>query len=328
MFCRKCGKQIPDNSAFCSNCGSSLADQPAAAPSAPVIQPAPAASPFVPESTPVYTPQPSQAFGTAAKQARKNTPALIFAVISVVLAVVLVLTFVGILPFTAAASSAAFASQSFATPEAAIESFVGYLKSGDYDGALGTCAINNMASRFDYVKFCERLLVLTPITTTNMPSQYAQYVKFNAYKSAAAIMTQMIGFTISFGLSEENKGLIEGEITQLADGQFPDGLLEELNPDVLDSLEIVKIAKTSLHDSIKNRENQQKQADVYGADDVQFRSVLYTYNGSYYVGGFTLIQHDGGWQIQNMTDPIIGIPAYGTPIPVADESEFDSMLGY
>ncbi len=363
MYCRICGKQIPDNSAFCSNCGTAQAGSSASAatptsaaptPAAPMSAadsiptpavpaspaPAPAAS-APPEPPSWYTPQPFAAFGAAAPAVKpatrkKNTSALIFAAIAVLLAAALVLSFLGILPSpfgisaasSPAASSPATASKGFDTPEDAIESFVGYLKAGDYDGTLSTCAINSMASGFDYKKYAERLSVLPPIAMAGMPSDYAQYVKYNALKNTLTVMNQMIAFTVSFSLSEDNSGIINGMTTMLEDGQFPDGLIEDLNPDILESLEIVDIAKTSLHDTPTNRENQKKQAETYGADDIQFRSVLYKYMGSYYVGGFTLIEYNGRWQVQNMSDPIAGISAFGTPIPVSDKSEFQSLLGY
>ena len=46
MFCQNCGRQNPDGTAFCSNCGSALNGAPVApvAPVTPVV-PAPAAVP-------------------------------------------------------------------------------------------------------------------------------------------------------------------------------------------------------------------------------------------------------------------------------------------
>ncbi len=342
MYCRICGKQIPDNSAFCSNCGTSQTGSttPDAPPSAPDGQvpaaPVPTAASAPQEPPSRYTPQPFPAFVAAAPAAKQvtrktNTSALIFAAIAILLAASLVLSFLGILPspFVSTASSSGFTSapKSFATPEDAIESFIGYLKSGDYDGALSTCAIDSMASGFNYKKYVQRLMALTPLGYSGMPSEYPQYIKYNALKNTLTIVEQMIGFTVSFSLSEKNSGFINGMTTALEDGQIPE-LMEELNPDILNSLEIVEIAKTSVHDTIQNRDIQKKYADIYGADDLQYRSVLYKYDGSYFVGGFTLIEYGGKWQIQNMCDPIIGITVLGTPIPISDQSEFERWLGY
>ncbi len=329
MFCRICGKQIPGDSAFCTNCGASqIPTTPQQAPPAPPFAPYPA-----PQSDSERTPEPLQQSSAPPREkaGKRNAPALIFAVISVLLAAALVLSFLGILPSpfgTSAASAAAFASQSFSTPEEAIESFVGYLKAGDYDGALGTCAVGNMASGFDYQYTAKRLMTLLPVATSNMPSEYPQYVLYNRHKAARELLMQMICFSVSFHISDESRGLIDGMPVTLENGEFPDGLIEQLDPLAISSLEIVDIAKTSMHDDELNRENQKKQAKVYGADDVQFRSVLYELDGGYYVGGFTVIEFNGRWQIQNMSDPIVGISAFGTPIPVSDKSEFENLLGY
>ena len=56
MYCRFCGKQIPDNAKFCSECGANLAPAPSAAPeeSAPAVPMVPenAAAPAMPHGTP------------------------------------------------------------------------------------------------------------------------------------------------------------------------------------------------------------------------------------------------------------------------------------
>lgn len=426
MFCRICGKQIPDHSAFCSNCGTAqvkpvqappspaappqFAPQPppytapppppyaapqpppyAAPPlppqyafpkqappqyipytppvAAPAPPPAPEPAPPVPPAEeksaepavptldetpagpvsgvaenvvspkqPVFAPMPPAAAAKRQRNRKKSVAAILFAGLSVLLAAALALSLTGLIPpvlsglfggATAAGPGAASisASRSFASPEEAAEGFVACLKTGDFDGALGACAVGRMASGFDYQKYAERLMALTPVGTANLPALYSQYVRYNEYRMAADLMRQMACFSISFSLSDDHKGLIDGTMVVLKDGSFPGGLLDELNPAQLSSLEIVEIAKTRLHDSVQNRENQQKMAAVYGAEDIQYRAVLYKLDGSYYVGGFTLIQYDGGWQVQSMNDPIMGIPVSGVPFPVSGEEEFTDLLG-
>lgn len=51
MFCKNCGKQLPDNSKFCTGCGAQLnAAQPTAEPVAPVAEPVAPVAPAEPES--------------------------------------------------------------------------------------------------------------------------------------------------------------------------------------------------------------------------------------------------------------------------------------
>jgi len=70
MFCTNCGKQLPDGSAFCPDCGAVLDDRAAetAAPAAPVAAPSVAAAPAVVESRPAAE-SPS---APAASPAKKN----------------------------------------------------------------------------------------------------------------------------------------------------------------------------------------------------------------------------------------------------------------
>lgn len=71
MYCRFCGKQIPDNAMFCSECGANLAPAPSTAPeeSAPAV---PMASdvPTAPAMPPQGTPDPAAAVGVIATPQR------------------------------------------------------------------------------------------------------------------------------------------------------------------------------------------------------------------------------------------------------------------
>ena len=62
MFCENCGANLPDDSKFCTGCGTTIESAaPAVKPAAPV-QPVRAAAPVThpPQSQPVYTPPPPQ----------------------------------------------------------------------------------------------------------------------------------------------------------------------------------------------------------------------------------------------------------------------------
>ena len=71
MYCRFCGKQIPDNAKFCSECGANLAPAPSTAPeeSSPAV---PMASdvPTAPAMPPQGTPDPAAAIGVIATPQR------------------------------------------------------------------------------------------------------------------------------------------------------------------------------------------------------------------------------------------------------------------
>lgn len=297
MICRNCGKENKEGTAFCIGCGNPLG---------------------------AYAGKndgPTAVF-TALK--KKNTAAIAFGALSLVLAIALAFSLTGVLG--AAGGQASAASKSFGTPEDAINYYVGCMKIGDFDGALSACAINEMAQGFDCKAFAGRLRVLMPLSTTLMPSEYEQYVKYNRVNIEKQIMAQMVSFTVSFNISEENTGLINGQSIMLPDGKLPDGFIEQLDPSKLSKLKMIEIAKANKHDIELNRKNQKEQARMYGADDIQFRTVLYEYDGKLYIGGFTIIEYNGRWLIQNMSDPLAGIPFSGMPIPVSDRSMYEDML--
>ncbi len=303
MFCRSCGKENAHGAAFCVSCGVKLEAQP-------------------------YTPPP-QAHPCAEQPAvrpakKRNAPAIALGVLSVMLAAALMLSFLGV--FGGAAGTFGAASKSFASPEDAINYFVDCLKTSDFNGALAACGINETAGGFDYKAYVERVQTLLPIMTSFLPSEYKPYLELNKARLTQQIMMQMSCFTISLNLPEEYGGMFTGTTVPLPDKKFPGDLMDALDPSKINDLELIKIGKMGMHDNENNRENQMKMAKTFGAEDEQFRSVLYKYNGGYYMGGFTVIQYGGRWFVNSMSDPLAGIPAYGTPIKISGEEEFENML--
>jgi hypothetical protein len=314
MFCGKCGKDNAPGAAFCTGCGAALAQ------SQQYIQPQ-QAQPAGRQYAPCAPPQ------QAAKPAgKKNAPAIALGVLSLVLAVALALSFLGV--FGGAAGAFGTASKGFGTPEEAINYFVERLKNNDFDGALAACAIDEMARNYDYIAFAERIGAIQPIGNSYLPSEYSLYVEYNRHMLAERIMTQIAScIAACSGLPEEYYGLLNGKTMPLQDRELPDDLIEKLDPANIKDVELLDIGKSDKHDTKQNRDNQKKQAKIFGADDIQFRSVLYGYDGDYYMGGFTLIEYGGKWYIQNMMDPLAGIPYNGLPIKLSGKEEFESMLG-
>jgi hypothetical protein len=256
---------------------------------------------------------------------KKNIAALALCAISVVLAIALALSLTGVIAISGA-SGASAASKSFSSPEDAINYFVERLRLGDFNGALSACAIDEMAKGFDYEAFAERLKAIPSTMMSYLPSEYEQYVEYNKYRLTQQIMIQMACFSVSFNIAKENGELLEGTTVMLEDGKLREGFIEELDPNKISGLKLADIGKHRMHDDQQNRENQKKQASIFGADDVQFRTVLYEYEDKYYMGGFTLIEYGGRWLLQSMSDPLSGIPMLGTPIEIKDKSEFYDML--
>ena len=84
MFCKKCGKQIADDSKFCPECGASFESNNAASPANGAVPPANGAVP--PANGPVYI------VGTAPQPAKKHGCLKTFLII---LAVIVIISFIG-----------------------------------------------------------------------------------------------------------------------------------------------------------------------------------------------------------------------------------------
>lgn len=310
MICASCGKENAQDAKFCISCGAKLEAQPQE--SGQPVQAEQYVEPWNRPYAHTYAAQPAK---------KRNVPAIALGVLSVVLAAGLVLSMLGI--FGAAGASAA-ASKSFATPEEAIYYFVGCLKKGDFDGALAACGINETAKGFNYKAYLGDFLSLPPVAISYMPSEYEYYVEYNRIKITQRMLMQMTCFMISFNLPEMYASMVEGK-TELFKGE-PDDLIAALDPAKISGLEIIKIGKARHHDDPNSLENHKRTAKMFGADDRQFRSVLYKYDGSYYVGGFMLLEYGGRWYINSMEEPYANVSVYGTPRKISGAEEFENIL--
>ncbi len=296
-LCPKCGTEYTEGVTKCAGCGNAL-----------------------PEAVEKSNDEPMQ------KPIKRNAAALLFGALSVILAVALVLS----LTVNSGASVEAVASESFSTPEDAIKYFVERLAAGDYEGALSACSINEIAKGYNYKAGVEQRQFIEPIRGESyLPSEYELYVTSNANRLEERILKQMACFTVSFNLPEEFNFLVLGiDSRKLKNGQTPDDLIKLLDPAKISGLVLVDIGKLKGHDSELFGEMRKKWAEIFGADDIQSREVLYQYNGKFYVGGISVIEYGGRWLIQNMSDSPegIGIPSLGTPVPVADRSVYEDLL--
>ena len=293
MNCSCCGTPLKPGNQFCQCCG-----QPIEAKPIPTVSAAPA--------VPVK---------------RKNIAVFVMSGVSLVLAVLLVLSLTGVL---GGASGAFAASQSFSTPEDAIECFVDHMTAGEWEGALSACAVNEIAQNYDYQAMVERIQALMP-NIQCLPSEYEEYTGYNRASMSASLLRQMTWLTFSVTLPDEYDGFLE--YMSIYEGIDFDDVVEDMDPAPVSGLELVRIDSHKMLESSQNEENYERQAAVYGADEQTSRVVLYEYDGDYYAGGFTLLRYNGRWLILGLNDPLAGIPVTGALIRLDDEDAFEDMLG-
>lgn len=296
MYCFQCGKHNDDSSNYCISCASSLRDA-------------------------YVTNQPSQ---VPAKTIRKkNAAAIVFGALSLVLAVVLGLTWFGVLSVN---TSSSVQSMAFSAPEDAITYFIDCVKKEDLSGALKACAIDEIANGFNYFALSKRVNALVPLKNAYMPSKYSMYVEFNRNKAIHDITSKAVAFTVSFNLSEQYRGILEGSTVFVDDNEeFIESVITEMRPDI-NRVQIIRIDKNIVHDYDRSKEIRADHAAYYGADELEYRTVLYQYDGDYYIGGFGLLRYNDKWLIFEMSDPYSGISYMGDVQKINDLSQYDKLI--
>ncbi len=212
--------------------------------------------------------------------------------------------------------------QSFSTPEAAIEHFVGAVTDNDLEGALEACAIYAYGTDFDFHQYSDRLSVIMP-GAAPAPAEYDMFADLNQLQQAATMGNYIRYFCYSFFIDEDlSMPIVLGE----SDISIED-FMAAVDPAQLHSLEIVRMDEPMpevLH-SETNTSNFDRQAASYGADGMTEMVVLYDLNGQLYCGGFGLLNYGGDWKICRLNSMLAGQPAYGTVAPIT-ESEYQSVI--
>lgn len=220
--------------------------------------------------------------------------------------------------------ASAGASQAFPTPESAITYFIEHVKAEDYDGALHACAVNEIATRYDYEALIQSVRALFP-TLRYLPSEYGLFVANNRRAVEYQILQQLSWIALSVALPAEYEDFLQ--MRTLLDTAIDfDHIVGDMNPQKLFKIEIVEIEKSQLLESERHLEYLARQAQIYGADAATSRAVLYEIDGTYYVGGFQLLRYDGEWLISALTDILIDQPASGALLKVSGPAEFEAML--
>jgi hypothetical protein len=311
MYCKLCGHSNSPESRFCEQCGAFLPETPADG-----------FRPFMPSQAETPPPQavndaspPTSRRGKPESMRRKaNVAAIVLAAVCVLLAAALALTMLGV-------TDAVFAPRkTFSTPEDAIRYFTERVQAGDYEGALKACAAGEIAQNYDYEAMIKRLKMMGYYTPSFMPGGYGLYAAYNEAAVKQQILSQLRFMALSVVLPDEYAEYLQGSQIIEDSGSIDfDSVVEDMDPEVFLGLKIADIGQSALADNDANADNLDAMANIYGAEEMAARDVLYEIDGDYYAGGFTLLQYNGSWLICQLGDPLIGQPATGALIPLKDE---------
>jgi ABC-type sugar transport system substrate-binding protein len=253
---------------------------------------------------------------------KANVAAIVLAAACVLLAAALALTMLGV-------TDAVFAPRkTFSTPEDAIRYFTERVQAGDYEGALKACAAGEIAQNYDYEAMINRIKTMGAYSPYFMPGDYGLYAAYNEGAVRQQILSQLRFMALSVVLPDEYAEYLQGSQIIEDSGSIDfDSVVEDMDPEAFLGLKIADIGQSALADTDANVDNLDAMADIYGAEEMAARDVLYEIDGDYYAGGFTLLQYNGSWLICQLGDPLIGQPVTGALIPLKDESDFDGLLG-
>jgi hypothetical protein len=209
----------------------------------------------------------------------------------------------------------------FSTPEDAITAFFAGVAEGDFSKILQACAVDEISENFKFDLDIERLRAFMPIQNY-APVTDPMFVEINRAQVVSRIAMQVKLFAYTL-LSGED---IDYTSTTLMDVDTAVKFANEVDPSRLATLQIEKIGLPSpeLMQSDRYTENALKIARVYGADDSTERIALFSFEGSDYLLGFTLLRYGDNWKISSANSPMGNTSSLGLPVKTS-AADFEAM---
>jgi hypothetical protein len=211
----------------------------------------------------------------------------------------------------------------FKTPEEAITYYFEGLTQSDIDKILGACAINEMAEKYRFDLYTERVGGFEPVQSLS-PTSHPFYVENNKLLLSSQISNRVKMFAFSL-LSPEMGNPANG--FSLLDSEQAARFVQEVNPQRLASLELQKtgLPDKTVMSSANYLENASELAKIYGADESTERVALFLFENNYFYLGFTLLRYGENWKISSQTSPLADISSLGEPEQTTVE-EFEEMI--
>jgi hypothetical protein len=211
---------------------------------------------------------------------------------------------------------------SFKTPEEAITFYMQAVAQGDVPQIMQACAINEMSENFRFDLYTNRFQAL--MLQAPAPSDYPFYAEMNKAQFSWQILFQ--ARNLAYGLLSTETELLDGYTVRI-DTEGTIKFMEEVDPERLARLQVTEIGVPSpeLMYTERNQENFNMQAQIYGADELTERVVLFLFEGDYYYVGFTLLRYGENWKISSANSVLGGTNALGTPQKTTEE-EFQELV--
>jgi hypothetical protein len=327
-FCPNCGAQRPTQVPFCAVCGADLrqVDAAVASPATPAVGPgapaqngtAPGVYPPLPAFVPPMPPMP-----------RASRRVGLGVVLAAVVVTAVVALSGGILVGSVlnhggpAVKSGVVGSAVFAAPEDAIRQYMNGVAANDADQILQACGIDEVASKFQWEAWAERLQAILPWSKL-APSQYPLYATENQYARAADILLQVRNLAYGLLSSLPTDGTTVAPVTKDQVEKYA----REVDPSLLAGLKVleVKFPIAHLAGDARTLSTFAAQARVYGADEMTERLALFELNGKTYEVGFQLLRYGSSWIVLSQSSALSGLDSTGVAKPIS-QSDFDAETG-
>ncbi len=235
------------------------------------------------------------------------------------LALLLAASLLGVSPIATAQDQT---GNGFSTPEEAITFYMQALTQGDISQLMQACAITEMSENFRFDLFTDRIELIT--MNAPAPSDYSFYMEINEAQFTWQILNQVKN--LAYGLLATENQMTEGYSVRI-DAAGTSKFMEEVDPARLAELQVMMIGLPEPHmaSDERNLENWNEQAQVYGADELTERVVLFLFEGNYYYTGFTLLRYGENWKISWAASYLGNTNAMGAPQPTTEE-EFQELI--
>lgn len=240
------------------------------------------------------------------------------AVVALVAVVFLVLSLTGVLG-SGDKEPAKAEGAGFESPEKCMESYMEYMKNGDYQGMLSCYAIESFAENYDMNAYVERMQCLTP--NANLIITDDEFSKNMSSKQIEQRVNEMIRKGI-WNIAQ--KGLfINGTVVSLDEYDSADALISDMLPSGLqNTLSTITYNGTVdnysetfsgdfENDSIK--ENEQKLMNMYGSEDFAHAVTDFSVGKNDYYLLVDVVKYNDKWYIcptDSFICSILGVPVY------------------
>jgi hypothetical protein len=211
----------------------------------------------------------------------------------------------------------------FKTPEEAITYYFEGLQQSDVQKILAACAINEMSEKYKFAGYVDRLGGVIQPSFAQAPTDYPLYVEANKLQLSAQILNRVKMF--AYGLLSAEKIDDSTSLLKL-DGSKATDFVKAVDPGRLAKLEVKQIvpANKRLMSDAKYLANAAKVANIYGADESTERVVLFSFDQTDYLLGFTLLRYGDSWKINTQTSALAGTSVMGLPQPTTAQ-EFENL---